>query len=248
MTLDGPNNYLRVRSLPNNGKGTIEFIFLIDQVKLLYTKFSESTVNWMNELKSNSMSFSAYDKSNGANRFIVDFRFDESYKVPENNLFAILEKHNKGNRIDYQVYICKINFDTDPANKDSSINKIIRLDQNKSEIYNIYPRGFENFYSSAFFKVYYSSREGKVFLLGLCCEMIGNTDQYKTEYMDVKTQTKFHVECRMLSKQTPETLKTLQARQDDLAKSTFTSFNHTETIAKILGSESSQTIDQGSLP
>jgi hypothetical protein len=40
--LEGPSNYLRVRSMPDNGKGTIEFLFLIEHAKLIYTKFDET--------------------------------------------------------------------------------------------------------------------------------------------------------------------------------------------------------------
>ena len=225
LTLDGSINYLRVRSLPNNGKGTIEFLFLIEQVKLIYTKFSESSTDWMSNLKSISLTYSAYAKSEAAGKSIVDFRFDENYSNAENNLFAILEK----NQNDYSVFICKINFNTDPTKKDESINKIFRLDSapSPSEVYSVYPDNFSDGDFSAYYKIYYSSKEGKVVLLGLNCNR---------EQMDDKTEViKFCVECKTLSRHPPPT-QTFKSTESN-CKSVFTSFNDKSTIDKILGTE-----------
>jgi hypothetical protein len=193
----------------------------------------------MNHLKSNSLTFTAYLKSESFGKSIVDFRFDETYSNAENNHFAVLEKNQSNNSMGYSVYICKINFSSDPKKKEESIKKIYRV---ASEVYTVSPDSFLDTDFSAYYKIYYSSKENKVVLVGLNC------NREKTE--DNKDIFKFLIECKIVSKaplpQNAQGGQMMQSAQST-SKSVWTSFNDKQTIDKILGTETSKTTNQRSM-
>ena len=154
-----------------------EFVFLVDRVKILYTKFPETATNWMNLLKDNCINFSGHNTQEAQNKVFTDMNFDLAYRSEkETNLIAILEQDTSPDLAwpKYSVLICRINFEYNPKNKDQVINKIFKIDEyTNNHLYHkffsvpttTYPKGQEVF--PVFTNAYFSSNTNKVMVLGM---------------------------------------------------------------------------------
>lgn len=134
----------------------------------------------MQNLKNNCLTFSPYNSADSENKYFVDFSFDLSFKIGGDNFFAILEKTEKSkDDWSFNILVSKIIFDTNPQSSQTSINKMVKV---PDQIYDLTPLNTKKQFAApsdyaAFSQVYYSSKEGKVYLIG----MSANRDKEDTE-------------------------------------------------------------------
>lgn len=205
---EGTANYLRIKTSPlTSNKGYLELVFLIDRLKFIYTKFSDENTNWMNEIKHSSKT---YDGSKvkevsakrsqvvSSGKVIQDFCFDLSPQRDDNtSLIAILERDDMDEFSKFKVYICKIT-----KNEKDNFD-IARIDGEHYDlrIFNFMDPDVKNFDPPIqkalkpadlfmFYNLAYSSREGKVTVMGLSATQLENVPGSKKENWAVNLETR----------------------------------------------------------